>query len=127
MSLSAKHKAFCDEYLANGMNATKAYKSVYKVTSDKVAEASSSRLLSNDKVKEYLQEEQEKTAKRLEIKKEDLLRDLVKIKDDNIDHSPPFSMKAIEIINKMMGFESPIKQNISITEQPFFNDEDEDI
>ena len=66
MSLSAKHKAFCDEYLANGMNALQAYKSVYKV-SDKVAGASGVRLLDNVNVKEYLQQEQEKTSNKLEI------------------------------------------------------------
>jgi len=51
MNLSAKHKAFCDEYLSNGLNATQAYKSVYK-TNDKVSEASASRLLLNVKFKD---------------------------------------------------------------------------
>ena len=55
MSLSAKHKLFCDEYLANGLNATQAYKSVYK-TNDKIAGASGPRLLENVRVKEYLKE-----------------------------------------------------------------------
>ena len=82
MSLSAKHKAFCDEYLANGMNALQAYKSVYKV-SDKVAGASGVRLLDNVNVKEYLQEERQKIAKRLNITKEELLLDLQEIKNSN--------------------------------------------
>lgn len=122
MSLSAKHKAFCDEYLANGMNATQAYKSVYK-TNDKVSEASASRLLLNVKVKEYLQEERQKIAKQLNITKEELLLDLKEIVDRNKGIRDATAMKAIEIINKMSGFDAPIKQDIQITEQPLFLDD----
>jgi phage terminase small subunit len=123
MSLSAKHKAFCDEYLANGLNATQAYKSVYKVT-DKVAGASGPRLMENVRIKEYLQEQGEKTAERLQITKEGLLQDLIQIKENNIETRPATAMKAIEIINKMSGFDAPIKQDITITEQPLFLDDD---
>ena len=125
MSLSAKHKAFCDEYLANGMNATQAYKSVYK-TNDKVAGASGGRLLENVKVREYLQEQQETTAQRLQITKEELLNDLVEIKNNNKGVRDGIAMKAIEIINKMSGFDAPIKQDINIQEQPFFRDDDDE-
>jgi phage terminase small subunit len=125
MSLSIKHKAFCDEYLSNGMNATQAYKSVYK-TNDKVSEASSSRLLLNVKIKSYIQQQQEKTAERLEITKEGLLQDLIQIKENNIETRPATAMKAIEIINKMSGFDAPIKQDITITEQPLFLDKEEE-
>jgi phage terminase small subunit len=123
MNLSIKHKAFCDEYLSNGLNATQAYKSVYK-TNDKVSEASASRLLLNVKVKEYIQQQQEKTAKRLEIRKEDLIQDLLIIKENNMEDAPPFAIKAIEVINKMLGFNASEKQEITITEQPLFLDDD---
>jgi phage terminase small subunit len=123
MNLSAKHKAFCDEYLSNGLNATQAYKSVYK-TNDKVSEASASRLLLNVKVKDYLQKQQEKTAKRLEIRKEDLIQDLLTIKENNMEDAPPFAIKAIEVINKMLGFNATEKQEITITEQPLFLDDE---
>ncbi len=125
MNLSAKHKAFCDEYLANGMNATQAYKSVYK-TNDKVAGASAPRLLDNVRIKEYLKEQQETTAQRLQITKEELLNDLVEIKNNNKGIRDGVAMKAIEIINKMSGFDAPIKQDINIQEQPFFRDNDEE-
>lgn len=123
MSLSAKHKAFCDEYLANGMNATQAYKSVYKVT-DKVAGASAPRLLENARIKEYLQEERQKIAKQLNITKEEILLDLKEIVDRNKGIRDATAMKAIEIINKMSGFDAPIKQDIQITEQPLFLDDE---
>lgn len=117
---------FCQEYMTNGFNATRAYQTIYKVDG-KQAESNSSRLMCNDKIKNRIEELKNKLQVKFEIRKEDLLKDLVKIKEDNIEDAPPFSMKAIEIINKMLGFDAPIKQNISITEQPFFNDDDEDI
>ena len=123
MSLSAKHKAFCDEYLANGMNATQAYKSVYKVT-DKVAGTSGPRLMENVGIKQYLQEERQKLAKQLNITKEELLLDLQEIKNSNKGIRDGIAMKAIEIINKMSGFDAPIKQDIQITEQPLFLDDE---
>ena len=124
MSLSAKHKAFCDEYLSNGMNALQAYKSVYKV-SDKVAGASGVRLLDNVNVKEYLQIEGEKTAERLQITKEELLNDLVDIKNNNKGIRDQTAMKAIELISKMSGFDAPTRQEISITEQPLLPDDEQ--
>ena len=123
MSLSAKHKAFCDEYLSNGMNALQAYKSVYKV-SDKVAGASGVRLLDNVNVKEYLQIEGQKTAEKLQITKEELLRDLQDIKNRNRGVRDQTAMKAIEIINKMSGFDAPVKSEITISEQPLLPDDE---
>lgn len=56
-----KMKIFCDNYLANGLNATQAYiEAGYKVKSEAVATSAASRLLTNVKVKEYI-------ATRLEI------------------------------------------------------------
>jgi phage terminase small subunit len=123
MSLSAKHKAFCDEYLSNGLNATQAYKSVYKV-SDSVAGPSGDRLLKNAKIKDYIQEQQETTSQRLNITKEQLLLDLQDIKNRNMGVRDSLSIKAIEVMNKMSGFDAPIKQDITISEQPLFLDDD---
>ena len=123
MNLSAKHKAFCDEYLSNGLNALRAYAAVYKV-SDSVAGPSGDRLLKNAKIKDYIQQEQEKTSERLQITKEQILIDLENIKNRNMGVRDSISIKAIEVINKMSGFDAPIKQDITITEQPLFTDDD---
>jgi phage terminase small subunit len=123
MSLSTKHKAFCDEYLANGMNALQAYKSVYKC-SDKAAQSNANRLMENEGIKSYLKEEGEKTAQRLNITKEGLLNDLQDIKNRNLGSRDQLSMKAIELISKMSGFDAPIKQDITISEQPLLPDDE---
>jgi phage terminase small subunit len=124
MNLSAKHKAFCDEYLANGLNVMQAYKSVYKC-SDKAAQSNANRLMENNGIREYIQQQQETTANRLQITKERLLLDLEDIKNRNMGVRDSISIKAIEVMNKMSGFDAPIKQDITISEQPLLPDDDE--
>lgn len=53
--MTEKQKQFCDEYLANGLNATQAYLAVYKnVKSTDVAGAAAARLLGNVSVNDYI-------------------------------------------------------------------------
>jgi phage terminase small subunit len=124
--MNNRHKLFCDEYLSNGLNGTQAYKKVYKVN-DKVAEASASRLLLNVKVKQYIEEQQKITEQRLQITKEELIRDLIDIKNINKEDAPPFAIKAIEVINKMLGYNATEKSEVTIhQEPPLFSDDDLD-
>jgi hypothetical protein len=81
-------------------------------------------LLRNDRVIEYLQIEGEKTAERLQITKEELLNDLVDIKNNNKGVRDVTAMKAIELISKMSGFDAPTRQEISIQEQPLLPDDE---
>ncbi len=127
MNLSAKHKAFCDQYLSNGLNATQAYKSVYGV-SDKVAGSSAPRLLENARVKEYLQQEQNKTADKLEITREFLIKEYLELinsakTDENFIDRGNWN-KSLAQLAKLLGLDAAIKQDITITEQPLFLDDD---
>lgn len=127
MNLSVKHKAFCDEYLSNGLNATQAYKSVYK-TNDKVSEASSSRLLSNVKLKEYIQQEMDKTSEKLEITREFLIKEYLELiesakTDENFIDRGNWN-KSLSQLAKLLGLDAAIKQEITITEQPLFLDDE---
>jgi phage terminase small subunit len=127
MNLSAKHKAFCDQYLSNGFNALQAYKSVYK-TNDKVSEASASRLLLNVKVKEYIQQEQNKTSEKLEITREFLIKEYLELinsakTDENFIDRGNWN-KSLAQLAKLLGLDAAIKQDITITEQPLFLDDD---
>jgi phage terminase small subunit len=127
MKLSAKHQSFCDEYLANGLNATQAYKTIYKV-SDKVAGASGPRLMENVRIKEYLQEQMDKTAEKLEITREFLIKEYLEIiesaksNEDFIDRGN--WNKSLAQLSKLLGLDAPIKQDITISEQPLFLDDD---
>lgn len=57
MGLSAKRKAFCDAYLANGMNATRAAKEAGY--SEKTAKSQGNRLLTFVDVQEYIKKRTE--------------------------------------------------------------------
>jgi phage terminase small subunit len=51
-----KNKLFIEEYLSNGLNATKAYKAIYHAKNDNVARASAAQLLAKPKVAEAIKE-----------------------------------------------------------------------
>lgn len=55
MKLTEKQKAFCDYYIES-LNATESYKKAYDCKKQATAEANASRLLSNAKVKNYIDE-----------------------------------------------------------------------
>ena len=112
------------------MNALQAYKSVYKV-SDKVAGASGVRLLDNVNVKEYLQQEQEKTSNKLEITREFLIKEYLELiesakSDDNFIDRGNWN-KSLAQLSKLLGLDAPIKQQteITISEQPLLPDDEE--
>jgi hypothetical protein len=52
--------------------------------------------------------------------------DLLFINERNKEDNPQHALKAMEIINKMLGLNEPDKQDISISEQPLFGDIKED-
>ncbi len=123
-----KHKLFAEEYISNGFNATRAYMKIYKVE-ENIAGTSGYRLLKNVQIKEFVNEAKERMRKELDIKKEDILMDLLFINERNKEDNPQHALKAIEIINKMLGLNEPDRQDISISEQPLFGeikDEDND-
>lgn len=53
--ISRRHKAFADRYLVNGMNATEAYRYVFKPKVDESAHANAYRVMALDGVKGYIE------------------------------------------------------------------------
>lgn len=122
---NAKHKLFADTYLANGMNATQAYKEVYKCKDD-VAPAAASRLLTNVKVAEYIKEAQETKGEELQTKYglsvEGQINKLIAAEEfargcDN----PSALIKAIEAQNKLADLNPTEKKEIEVTGLPTLN------
>lgn len=67
--LTPKQKAFADNYLINGYNATQAYKDAgYKWKTETVASASSSKLLGNSSVTDYISKRLNRIDKKVETK-----------------------------------------------------------
>jgi phage terminase small subunit len=82
--LNARHEAFLIEYLRNGENAKKAYKSVYNC-SEKTADANSIRLLGNARIKARLSKIHAKAQEKTEITAEKIARELALIGFAKID------------------------------------------
>lgn len=139
--ISERHRLFVEEYLNNGLNGTQAYLAVYKsVKNKKTAEVNASKLLSNTKVKALLEELQNKTIKKLEITREDILKRLdersklmkelqILASKDTLteDESAKYlrlkeiikmsdANKSDEMISRMLGFNEPDKIDVSIRE-----------
>lgn len=81
--MTDKQKLFADEYLID-LNATRAYKAVYKnVKSDDVAAVNGNRLLRNAKVEAYINQRMEERSKRTEITQDFVLKELYEIAKAN--------------------------------------------
>lgn len=80
MSLTAKQKRFCDEYLID-LNATQA--AIRAGYSPKTAEQTASRLLRNVKVQEYIAKRQKELSRSTEITQERVIKELALIAFSN--------------------------------------------
>ena len=116
--MNDKHKDFVLKYLENGKNGTQAYRAIYpNVKTDESAAVNATKLLKNAKVREMIDIEQAKTAEKMLIKREDIINKILRIVDTNETTSPSIALKGIEMINKMFGFDAPIKTDITTNGQ----------
>lgn len=77
--MTPAQKRFCDEYLID-LNATRAYKIAYpSCKKDETANANSSRLLRNDKVKEYIEIKQKELEEKSGVTQQRIIDELAKI------------------------------------------------
>ena len=77
--MTEKQRRFCDEYLVD-LNATRAYMAAYpSVKKEASAHACAAKLLRNATVKKYLKERQDARRERVEIRQDDVLRELASI------------------------------------------------
>jgi hypothetical protein len=108
-----RHIAFVKEYLANGMNGTRAYCKVYKTKKEKSAAANAEKLLRRSEIRVFLRENQIETSLKTQITVESQLQELQKIKELSLTPDSDgklqlqASLKAIEIQNKMLGLNAP--------------------
>ena len=103
--LTPKQELFAMEFLID-MNATRAYKTVYKA-SQKVAETNSSRLLGNAKVVKFLQWKLEKKITKLDIDSERVLETLKELVDRCMQRTPVMIRVGKTIIQKKESYTDP--------------------
>jgi phage terminase small subunit len=82
--LNNKQQAFCRQYIID-WNGTRAYMHVYPDSSKEAAESSASRLLTNAKVKEYIEEIKNNLEEQAGISKLRVLMEFTKIAFSNLD------------------------------------------
>lgn len=79
--MTEKQKRFAEEYVKD-LDAIRAYKRVYiNCKSDRAASANASKLLANTNISVYVRELQEEVSKKLKITAEDVLKDLIEVKN----------------------------------------------
>ena len=100
---------FCQEYVKNGNNGTKAYLIAYPDVTEETAKVNASRLLTNANVKAYIKELQNKIEKKRIMSIEERMDWLTNVinSNENINNK----LKALEILNKMDGVYT---QNIAV-------------
>jgi len=111
--LTDKQKRFVEEYLID-LNATQA--AIRSGYSEKTAQRIGSENLSKPLIKAEIERLQAETSDKLQVTKESLINDLITIKDlclvdPRVTHN---SIKAIEVISKMLGFNATEKQEITL-------------
>jgi len=102
MTLNEKQKQFCNEYMID-LNATQA--AIRAGYSQKTAQEQGARLLSNVMVQEYIQELQKGIAKRNKISQDEVLQDLIEIKNRCMQNVPVMYFDKVEKEWKHEGLE----------------------
>ena len=111
-------KLFIKEYLSNGFNQTKAYMKIFPKTNYTTAATAAAKLVKKPHIKEFIEEEIKKTGERIDLRKEDLINDLLKIKEMCISEdkrSIHNAIKAVEVLNKMLGYNAPEKTDVNLS------------
>lgn len=75
MELNKNQKAFCREYIKNGLNGLQAYKKVYKCSED-TAKVNASKLLTDTNIQKYVKELQKELEKKAIVTAEEIIKEL---------------------------------------------------
>lgn len=124
--LSPKQKLFCEEYIANGMNASQAYAKIYK----KSPESSySSRLMNNPEVKEYLEKRRQEIYDAYNIDAMRVMEEIAHIAFGEVDENDTINyslkLKALELLSKNLNLQTVKTENKDVIEVQLVEDVDE--
>ena len=116
--LTKKEEAFIDAYFDSKLNASEAFRRTYKVIPNMNVNNEAYRISSRPHVKEEIERRRAELSQKNKITRENLLEDLIRIKDLALDDRTyrKDSLKAIEQICKMLGFNEPDKMTVTVQE-----------
>ena len=116
-NLNEKQRKFCELYVSNGYKQTEAYQEAYGLDNRESIWASSSRLLKNDRVREYIRELQKEAFEAQCINAERVATKLAEVafadKDDQY-YTPSNQLKALDLLQKQLGLQN---QKIEMSSQ----------
>lgn len=102
-NLTDKQKRFCEEYLID-LNATRAYLSAYpNAKKENAARASSSKLLTNPNIQQYISELQLKRSEDTGITAEKVIKELETMAFVEVEITAKEKIKALELLGKHLG------------------------
>ena len=104
--MTQKQRAFADEYMCTG-NATRAYKTVYRVQSDRTAQVNASRLLSNAEVSEYVKAQADAIHDVTIANAREIMCILTSIVRGEISATIHEQIEAANLLSKMLGVDRP--------------------
>ena len=105
--LTEKQKLFCEYYIENWNGADAARRAGY---SEDTAREIASQNLTKPHIKEYIEEIQKDLAKIAGISRLSIIKDLQTIKE--YAEQDKDKIKALEVVNKMLGFNEPEKHEV---------------
>jgi len=122
--LTPKQEIFIKEYLID-FNGTRA--AIAAGYSKKTANRMAAENLTKPVIKEAIKKEKDKMIEKIDITKESIMQKLSQVIDEFLldGNLTSNSLRAIEILNKMTGWNEPERKDITITEQPLFGPIDE--
>lgn len=122
MALNPKQIKFVQEYVTD-FNATQA--AIRAGYSAKTAYSQGPRLLDNVEIKEEIRKHQQRLEINTDVSKKKILEKLWTMVENNEEEMELIAIKAIEVINKMQGYNEPDKIDHKITQEPpLFSDDD---
>lgn len=86
--------------------------------SPKTAGTQGSLLLQMPEVMKMIEDERSKIAEKMEITKEDLVKDLIEIKNRTKHKNPTIAIKCVEVINRMYGYNESDKTQVTVKNEP---------
>ncbi len=114
--MTIKQKLFCEEYLANGMNATQAYKKIYK--KDKAYYAVN--LMKKPEVKEYIEARRKEMFEAYNIDYMRVMEEIAHIAFGDVDSEDKISytskLKALELLSKNLNLQTVKTENKDVIE-----------
>jgi phage terminase small subunit len=106
--LTVKQELFCQYYVSNGFNAAQACRSAGY--SEKTSASQGSRMLTDPKIQKFIDEYRLEVNSQIDISKETLLE---KLNQMVLESPEGIKLKAIDMINKMLGHYAPEKQEVT--------------